>query len=139
MKRWLGRYQLGTHLPLVLQCCGGNSAPDQPQDCPYVTVLTSAGQVQHRMAADEQDRRTGLFRFPLLLDSSFTAAGIYTIFYNWLDSGGTPRAKVEMVTIIPGGDDVGACVAARAVPRPDAVYLLRETDAGKIIQGKNPR
>lgn len=140
---YLGRYQQGVELPLSLQCVDASDSPDDPQDVPVATIWldgsTPALVETVELAAAERGVVTGFFRRPHFLGNSYSSAGRYLVVYKWLDSDGTGHAKEASFTLLPGGSDDGAVIAATPVERPDARYLLYQTDAGSLVRGRNPR
>lgn len=139
---FIGRFQQGQEVPFVLQCTSAVGVPDDPLYPPAVTIYQDANPpvvVETRlMAAAERGVVAGLFRYPRFLVTGY-AAGRYLAIFRWTDSGGVSRMKVASFTINPGGSADGAVVALHHVGKPEAGYLIWQTDAGYIVRGKNPR
>jgi hypothetical protein len=135
----LGRYQIGTELPLCLQCTLAR-APDVPSTHPTYEARAADGTVaaSGRVAADPLPGVAGLFRGPLFLDDAF-AVGRYTVAYRWKDSAAADRVELQTVDVIPGGDSDGAIIALHSVERPDRTSLVYQTDGGVLARGLNPR
>ena len=136
--KWIGRLQVGQELPLYLKCLLGREA-DVPSSHPTVEVRSESDVVHSgRVPADDQGVATGVFRGPLMLDHRF-AVGRHHAIFRWLDSGSHPRVEVQEFEIIPGGSADGSLIAMQSVERPQANYLIFQTDAGRLIRGRNPR
>jgi hypothetical protein len=137
----LGRYQSGDVLPAAVQCQTAAGTPDDPADNPVCTIYTPAGAVaeRFRLPADLRGVAVGLFRHPLLLSNLSSHRGPHTVHFSWQDSAGNAQGRVAVLTLLPGGDPGGPAVAVRSVRRPHATFLVRQTEAGAFVVGKNPR
>ena len=135
----LGRYPLGVEVPLAVRCTL-DRAGDRPSSHPTADVRTAAGAAvaSVRLPADEQGVLTGVFRGPLFLDQRFDV-GRYFAVVRWLDSNGDTRQAVLAWDVIPSGSVNGAIIALASVERPNATYLLYQTDGGQLARGINPR
>lgn len=135
--QWLGRFQVGQELSLVLRCTLAG-AGDVPSTHPTVEVRDESGFVeQRRVPADDQVGSPGLFRGPLFLGTLYDT-GRYHLYFRWLDSVGDPHVEIHDFEIAPGGDSDGAVISMASVERPQANFLLYNTDAGRLIRGRNP-
>lgn len=139
MISYLGRYQVGTELPLVFRATRGG-APDVPLVHPVFEFRTAAMALigATRVPADDQGVTVGMFRGPLFVGSQF-APGRVWVFVRWTDSSGAPRVEVQAVDVAPGGSPDGAIIALHTVERPNALSLVYITDAGLLARGINPR
>lgn len=137
----LGFQQQGVELPLLVHALDADGDPDLPQDNPVASVYAPDGTLaaRVRLGCDQQGVVTGLFRRPLMLDGRFAATGLYAVSYSWQDSSGRACGETAQFLLRPGGHADGAVIGLRAVRRPQAVFLLRQTDAGVLARGKNPR
>lgn len=137
----LGTYLQGQELPLTLRAVGAGGLPDLPRDNPVVSIYGPSGIVaaRVRMACDLQGVETGFFRLPLPLGAPFGTTGTYTVIFSWMDSVGNARAATGTFILLPGGAADGAVIGLRSVRRPNAIYLMRQTDSGGLARGKNPR
>lgn len=139
---FLGRYQQGQEVPLVLQCTTASGTPDDPLYPPAVTIYRDANPpvaLETRlMAAADRGVVVGLFRYPRFLVTGYSA-GRYLAVFRWTDSGDVARLKVAAFTVNPGGAADGSVIALHHVGHPEAGYLIWQTDAGWIVRGRNPR
>ena len=140
---FLGRFQQGQEIPLSIQCVNATGGPDDPQELPRVSVYrdgASPSLIQTLvMAADLRGVVTGFFRLGLYLNNLYGTAGRYLTLVKWEDSDGVAHCRGGSFMLLPGGSADGAVIAAKYVERPDASYLLYQTDAGRLIRGRNPR
>jgi hypothetical protein len=140
---FLGRFQQGVELPLALQCVNAAGAPDDPQELPRLSIYRDGASPTLvetiEMAADLRGVATGFFRRGLFLDNLYGTAGRHLAVFKWQDSGGVAHCRVASFVLLPGGSADGAAIALKYVERPDASYLLYQTDAGRLIRGRNPR
>lgn len=137
---YLGRYQIGTEIPVVLRCTLAGS-PDTPLSHPTVEIRKDGSAVSThfgKIPGDEQNVLDGFFRGPVMLDRRFET-GRHALYYRWTDSAGNSRIAIEELDIVQGGDQDGAIIAIQHIDRPHARYLLWQTDDGKLVKGKNPR
>ena len=138
---FLGRYQQGVEIPLVVTCDDGGEEPAWPDLAPVVTFHKPDGSValSRVMAADLQGVAVGTFRLPQFLGSEFSATGPYRVVVRYTDASGRARVLPGHFRVLAGGDADGAVVSMRAVRRPDANYLIFQTDGGRLVRGRNPR
>lgn len=138
--RDLGRFQLGTEVPLILQCTYGG-AQDIPSTHPTFEVRAdgnAAWLIYNRIPSDEQGWRTGFFRMPLMLDLRFAAAR-YTVRFRWQDSASNHRFAMCSFQVVAGGNSDGAIIAMHHAERPQGRFLIMQTDGGFLKRGLNPR
>lgn len=138
---YLGRYQQGQEILLVVACNNGGLVPATPNATPVVTFHKPDGSVAlHRvMAADLQGVAVGIFRLPQFLDSLFSTTGAYRVVVRYEDSASRARVLCGHFRVLAGGDTDGAVVSMRPVRRPNANYLVYQTDGGHLARGRNPR
>lgn len=139
MTRYLGRYLVGTELPMIFRATKGG-ASDIPLTHPTFEFRTAAMALIQatRVPADDQGVIVGMFRGPLFLGAQFPVGRVW-IFVRWADSDGVPRVETQAVDIAPGGNPDGAVIALHTVERPNALNLISLTDAGLLVRGINPR
>lgn len=137
---FLGRYPQGVELPLVVQCVDAGAAA-WPDAAPVVTFTDPTGAVvlNRVMGADLQGVRLGTFRLPQFLGTPFATTGPYRVTARYTDASGNARVLCGSFRLLPGGDRDGAVVSMRAVRRPNANYLVYQTDGGRLARGRNPR
>lgn len=140
---YIGRFQQGQELTLVLQCTTVAGAPNAPVLHPRVKIYRDASPPvlieTVVLAADQQGVSTVLFRLSHQLTGLYGTAGRYLLVFSWQDSNGAGRSRLGSFTLLPGGSPDGAVIAMFHVRRPNAGYLIRQTDSGLLIRGKNPR
>lgn len=140
---FLGRYQQGQELPVTLQCVNAATGPSDPTELPRLEIYrdgatpTLIETVQ--LAADLRGVAVGVFRRGVYLGERYGTAGRYLLVAKYTDTDGTAHCEHGSFMLLPGGSDDGAVIAAKYVERPDASYLLYQTDAGRLIRGRNPR
>lgn len=137
---FLGRYPQGVELPVIVQCETAGAAA-WPDVAPVVTFTAPDGTVvlNRVMGADLQGVRLGTFRLPQFLGTPFATTGPYRVVARYKDGAGNPRVLVGHFRLLAGGNRDGAVVSMRAVRRPNANYLVYQTDSGKLVRGRNPR
>lgn len=139
---YLGRFQQGAEVSLVLQCTDASDTPDEPSDCPvaqvYLDGATPSLIETLSMPADLRGVETGLFRRPLFLGSAFEA-GRYLIVSKWNDSDGVAHVAMSAFHILPGGSSDGAVIAMAQMNRPESSFLVFQCDSGRILRKANPR
>jgi hypothetical protein len=137
---YLGRYPQGEELPLVVQCDDG-SGPAWPAVAPVASFRGPAGTnvLSRVMAADQQGVGDGLFRLPQFLGPEFSSTGEYAVLVRYKDSAGNPRLLAGHFQLTQGGSTDGAVIAVRSVRRPNANWLVYQTDGGRLVRGRNPR
>ena len=82
---------------------------------------------------------TGLFVYPLRLNSSYTT-GRYsaTHFYRVTGANNYHGLDVDYFEIVAGGDSDGSIVTQAYWERPEASYLIQQTESGNINLKRNP-
>lgn len=138
---FLGRYPQGVEIPLVVACDDGGLAPAWPDAAPVVTFYKPDGTaaLSRVMAADQQGVMEGVFRLPQFLGTPFTPAGPWRVVARYADASGRARVLAGTFVLLAGGDRDGAVISMRAVRRPNANYLVYQTDGGHLARGRNPR
>ena len=134
---YLGRYFQGQTLNVTVRTLDENDTPGTPDNPPYIDLRDDSGLVR-QVQAPIVDRYTvtGLFVYPLFLDSSFPA-GRYsaTHFYR---VGTHSTLDVDYFEVIAGGDPEGAIVSQHYWQRPEATYLVQETEGESLLLRRNP-
>ncbi len=140
---YIGRYQCGVEVPFVLQCTDVNNSPNDPLAIPSLSIyLDGAPPVlkgTYAIPADLRGTATGVFRFPLFLDTLYRTTGRYLAIFKWTDSNGVAHHKPGSFYILPGGHPDGAILSMVYIQRPDATYLMHQNDSGRLVRGRNPR
>ncbi len=157
---YLGRYRQGDELSLVIQCVdinGSGAWPIKVTDIFSSTGISNPPTVTFRgpggtnvlsrvLPADLQGVRKGVFRLSQYLGTEFATTGSYAVFVRYtratINSGFFATAPIVLVGhfwLMAGGSPDGAVIAMRAVRRPNANWLIYQTDGGRLVRGRNPR
>lgn len=141
--QYLGRFQQGDELPLVVQTTTQAGAPFIPLYNPVAKIYrdgeTPTLVETVALPADQQGVDTAVFRTGHQLTTLYGTAGRYLVLFCWAITGGTTLTAAASFTLLPGGSPDGSVVGLFFLRRPNAAYLIRQTDAGLLIRGKNPR
>lgn len=136
-----GPHQLGDVVSLRLQCRDSGGRVTSPATPPVASVYGPTGTVIDRvkMSADLQGAVLGSFRLPLLLDEDYGTEGMHTVLFQWTTTTGSPGAALASFLLVGGGNADGAVTSLYPYRRSEATYLMRVTEAGDVIRGRNPR
>jgi hypothetical protein len=148
------RYQLGDFVPLLLQCRNANGTPTLPDDCPNARVFDPLGRLVTNFKVPITDRygATGLFAFAFPLSAFLFSTGLvngnYRVIYSY-SIGSYTGLDESTFEVVAGGDSRGNIISMAYYPRPNADYLVFQTDNGQalgrisydgfISMGQNPR
>lgn len=135
----LGRYQLGTRVPIRLQCLDSNGSPVMPDQVPVLKVWANGGTliVNKLMPVEDKEDQVGLFLYELFLDKNFATGNYHgDTFYV---SGALAIMTPFWFDVIPGGDAGGQVVSTFFYHRPQADFIVYQTEGGQIRFGSNPR
>ena len=140
---FLGRFQQGQELTALLRTTTAAGTPDTPLYHPRAKIYRDGSPPalveQVLLPADQQGIDTGVFRLTRQLTGAYGTAGRYLVVFAWVTSAGAARSAQTSFTLLPGGSPDGATISLFCVRRPNASYLIRQTDSGLLIRGKNPR
>lgn len=132
-----GRIRLGGEAILGVQTTSDGVIPALPTStAPLLDVYDSVGHVVSKRIP-LLDRDSALFQYRLFLGSTFTA-GLCTVTYRWT-TGSYEGYEMDTFEIIPGGNADGIVLSMTFYKRPMADFVLRQTNAGVILRGKNPK
>jgi hypothetical protein len=133
-----GLYQLGDFVNLAVLTTDSAGLPAAPDAAPKVDIYDSSSVVVAGQGVPAIDRTivTGLFGLRLPLDGKFSP-GQYTAVYRWT-VGAFSGQETDTFEVLPGGHPDGAVVAAFYLDKPHARFIVQQTDAGKIVRGRNP-
>lgn len=133
---YLGRFQLGSLLPLQVITKDGNGVATLPDEAPEIRVHNTSGVVTTaRMPIKDRYRSTALFEGHVHLDSNY-AVGYYFGIIRWNMSS---SARQEVFTFeIVAGDANGAILNITSVNQPGARHLVWIDDTGQLRHGRNP-
>lgn len=135
---YLGRTKLGKKLSLVLQSINGNGTPTQPDAAPYADIYAGTTLVETvRLPIVERYKVNWLFGVDLFLGGKYST-GQHMIVYRWLLSGAKYQAFAYF-EILAGGTVAGPVVAIAEYQKPEAHYLIQQTEDGTLNYGRNPQ
>lgn len=137
---YLGRYFLGQTVHIVVQTRDVNGTPTVSENPPYIDFRSDSGQVlQVQMPVHDRYSVTGLFVYPLRLNSSFSA-GRYsaTAFYRVTGGNNYHGIEIDYFEIVAGGDADGAIITQHYWARPEAKYIIQQTESGNTNLKRNP-
>ena len=134
---YLGRYIQGQVVPILVQTrnlAGTAILPDNP---PYIDFHGDAGKIEQvQMPIQDRYVVTGLFVYPLFLDGTYPA-GRYraTHFYKTSDYNGL---DTDVFEVAAGGDADESIITQAYWQRPEATYIVQQTEADNILLRRNP-
>jgi hypothetical protein len=143
MATWLGRFQAGDWVPLVVRTrnsSGVITAPTSTADkAPIAAVYSSAAKVENiQLSPVDRSIVTGLFAYRLRLSSSYSTGHHLVAITYTTGSGGYIGSEEMCFQIVSGGDSSGNVVSMCEFLRPEAEHVVFETDAGTIYDGRGP-
>ena len=140
---YLGRFQQGTEIAIVLQCTDASNEADDPLRPPVAQIYQDGADpvliATVTVPADLRGVERGVFRVPLFLNDNYSAPGRYLVVLKWSDLDGVARGAAGAFHLLPGGGPDGTAIAMHFSSRPDATYLLMQCDSGRLIRKANPR
>lgn len=116
---------------------GTPTLPDRP---PLLRVRGSSLVFSRDIPIVDRYKTTAVFRFPILLDSRFSA-GHYTLHYYYRQSswhGGGNQDNWDTFEIMPAGHADGQVGNMYFYQRPHADFVVAGLESGAIFQGRNP-
>jgi hypothetical protein len=135
---FIGRFQLGQIVPLLLVTKNAAGTPTVPNAPPTIKVWAPNGTEVLGAAIPMIDRyvQTGIFQGRVFLSALF-AAGLYVVTY-YYQVGSYQGLATDNFEIMPGGDPDGNVMAMYFYRQPQADFIVQSLDSGKIVQGRNP-
>ncbi len=134
---YLGRYQLGQDVPLVVQCVDSNGTPAVPDSFPIALVCREGVYLRTvGIPAETDPDVTGRFRGRYTLGDG-DAPGHYAVVYLY-STLGLRRGESDQFEVVPGGDASGPVLAGYSLSRPDGDYFLAHLAAGRMASGQTP-
>lgn len=133
---WLGKFQLGEELIVSVSTHNSSYVVTNPDAAPLLEIWKDSDKVLSKQMP-ALTLSEGFFRLGVFLNEVFEE-GYYTAIIRYQISS---EHKVELHTfrVLPGGNALGAVIGIYQYQRPNARYLVHQTDAGKIFKGRNPR
>ena len=141
MDHYLGRFQLGNWLNIRLQCTDINDTPAMPVDAPHLTIRRMSDGVvvysKEMPVVEKEGTAIGLFEARVRLGSAFAGGG-HTVQMAFT-VGADTFIQNHGFDIVAGGNVNGTALSSHYYRRPDANHILYQVEAGRIMQGSNPR
>lgn len=135
---YLGRFQLGDTLPLLLLTRDADDAlqlPDHPPNMkiwkPDATLLRA-----EEMPIVEKFAQPGTFLSRVFLGTAFLV-GVWTITYHYT-IGSYLGLGEDIFEIMPGGNADGHIMSMYFYDRPHAAFIVQSLDSGQLVSGRNP-
>lgn len=135
---YFGRHQLGEELRLQVVCRNGSLIAVNPDSAPVVDIYQGSTPIALGLPMFPTNRYfiVGLFLLPYKLAN--LSSGTYNLVFRWKTGSFQGRA-VGCFEIVDGGSSQGNCLSMIYYNPPGGQFLVRQTDAGKLFQGKNPQ
>lgn len=149
---YLGRYQQGDQLPLKCLCVNAAGVPTMPDNVPSFKFFTPAGALYTGFGTNgllpPMDRygTTALFGVAFPVGAAFATTGGWRVVYTW-SIGTFTGLSEDTFEIVPGGNPSGNVISMYYYQRPQADFIVIQTDGdaqvlvgeGEIRAGRNPR
>ena len=140
---YLGRYQLGEVVPVVVQCRNRNQKPVRPDIAPLAAIyrLDSSGAVpvtSRYMSMREKSALTSFFQLDLFLNATLFVNGGQHVAIVTYTSEGADQVEEEFFEIVGGGNELGVVTGLHYWERPEARQLVMLTQLGTLRAGRNP-
>lgn len=135
---YIGRHQLGNHVPFMVNPVDGNRVTTLPDAAPVWTMirLSTGATIATGQLAPDWDSATPVFRYAKFLTG--VTPGFHAIVVRYAVSG-TAHIESFLFEVVPGGNAYGAITTVYPYNRGEEQYLFHSTDAGDIFAGKRPR
>lgn len=135
---YFGRYENGQEVRLHVQCRDTTGQQVAPSNIPHLDIFSNGSKIAANVPMFPEDTKvTGLFVCPYFLQSF--SPGTCQVVFRWPVGFTTSLVAVGYFEVVPGGNDDGAVISMFYFETPQGRYLLQQTDAGIIKQGKNPQ
>lgn len=133
---YLGRFQQGQNVLILVSPTDDQGAPATPDATPTVVVTDPMSNVivstKATMLGDDQH-----FGLKLFLGFNFDNFGRYSIESTFIVGEVTTNIS-GLFDMVGGGDGTGKVISMMSYSRPDAEYIVAQTEGGKLMHGKNP-
>ena len=138
---FIGRQQLGTELTIGVLCHDASDTPTAPAAAPTIEVWTGTTKLLTGQMIPVMDRygttvAASYFQYNLFLDGKY-AAGQYKVLYRYT-VGSYVGLEEDTFQVLAGGDADGTITSLIYYSRPQAAFVVWQTDAGKVQKGRNP-
>jgi hypothetical protein len=135
---WLGRYQVGNTIVFLLQCKNADEVAAAPTDAPQIKLWSPAGTLIHQAKMPSFPQVTGLFYYNVFRGGLYDVAGSWNATYRYMVST-YHGAHSDNFEVMAGGHMDGHVVGMYHYRRPQADFLVHQTESGNIRKGQNPR
>ena len=138
MVEYLGRYWLGSAVPLMVLTHTNAGSPTDPVCAPFARIYSGTEFVRGvRIPKIDHAEITGLFQFLLRLDGTFST-GFYDVILDYVVST-TQKVDHLRFEVVAGGSSDGKAIEMYYLRQPDRSFLLAQLDIGRIKKLHNPR
>jgi hypothetical protein len=138
---YLGRYQLGETVGLLLQTKNAVQTPTVPDNPPQAVIWKPDGTkyLSKEMPVIDRYSQTGLFLLPLFLGLGHVT-GHYRVTYTYYITATTYHGLEEdAFEVVAGGHTDGRVIAAHFLVKPDRTVIVQQYDSGRVKAGRNPK
>lgn len=135
---WLGRYQVGNTIVFLLQCVNEDGTAAAPDDAPQIKLWSPAGALTLVAKMPIFPQVTGLFYYNQYLSGLLDEEGSWEATYRYT-VGSYHGFQSDYFEMMAGGHLDGHVVGMYHYRRPQADYLVHQTESGNIRKGQNPR
>ncbi len=134
---FLGRYQQGQTVTLFCQGKDANGVATLPDRPPQAKVFNGTTVVEaNEMPILDRYINTGFFQHHLFLGAAYSAGQYRVVYYYRV--GSYYGVEEDGFEIVAGGHQDGSILNMYFFRRPQADYIVYETEDGIINKGRNP-
>ena len=131
-----GRYSLGDFIPLQVLCKDVNGVPTNPDLMPEARVFSPVGNAAGHFSIPVLDPggQAGLFQLVEGAAAWFNITGNWRVVYHWTTgSGAFAGVEEDTFEVVNGGAARGNVISMAFYVRPNADFIVWQTDGGSII------
>ena len=134
-----GRYQLGKHLPIGVQCVNATRVPSAPTAAPSFRIYKHDATfiIAGSLPPTERYLATGLFEYRQFLTAAFSV-GWYYVRYTWAVLG-VNFAAFDAFEVVAGGSAGGQINSMFFLDRTDGDWIVTQSDSGNTNINRGPR
>ena len=135
---YLGRFRIGSHVPLVMLALDGSRKTSVPSYQPVAAIWSDTPSLVETvdLVVKSVDVIDGLFGFDLFLGSKYST-GFHDVHFKW-KANGKDGINYQQFEIVAGGNSAGSVNATHWWQRPEANYVISLREDGTLVQGRNP-
>jgi len=128
----------GEDFACIVLCTNASGVPTDPDSCPTWELYSGDSPVLVGKAPIiDKQATTGLFEVRFLLDET-TPVGTYLLIVRWKISSHN-GVRILRFRVVAGGKAGGIPISMAWWRLPEADRLIRQTTAGRLMEGRNPR